>query len=701
MRVCYDGRMDFLGQSALIMGLTSFALGASLLARNVRNKLFITFAVLTTLVAGWAVAFFLEKVWPYGTFYRLHLLFNIWLAPGALVFIRQLVRIGDRSSRILQDLSIVIAIGMTIALGLQMEQIDWVLQCIYFAPVFVLLQILQLMWIDMRLRKGGVTRASKRPVVGLGRRNLIYVGGLLALATSVMDHVPFMGPVIPALGNVLLAVYLFFLSQAISQQRLLNLAALFSRFLVLLAVAFTLTIIYSMLVGWIENSPVLFFFNSFIASFLILTLLDPLRALVRYFTERLLTPQHRRLRQVLVEGQRNLAGIVDMASLFQEIILTTERTLQPDWIGLYVLRADGTKYRRMRENHPADIPTPVELLATHPLLEHCRRLRRKNELPILLDQMLESEMDRSASRVQRDQLASLISGLRALGANLLIPIFDDNQILAFVAILAPAPPDPWGSNWGLLPIIFPYYEAAAQSMRSMEVYVKSREKERLATLGEMAAGLAHEIRNPLGAIKGAAQFLDPTTDRPESKFLKVIVEETDRLNRVVSQFLEYSKPPKTDLKPMEISPLVERIVESARPGVGPSVTLEFIPSAVPFRVRISPEQIHQVLLNLIQNSLRALDKRKDPRIRVFIEPEGAAEVAIVVEDNGMGIRRENLEKLFIPFFTTSPSGTGLGLSISQKIIEAHGGRIEVSTEEGRFSRFSVILPVTGTQDPEG
>jgi two-component system sensor histidine kinase HydH len=462
---------------------------------------------------------------------------------------------------------------------------------------------------------------------------------------------------------------------------------------VLLSVGLTLTIIYSLLVGWIENSPMLFFFNSFIASFLILTLIEPLRAAVRYFTERLLPQQHRRLRQVLIEGQRNLAGIVDMSSLFQEIILTTERTLQPEWVGLYVLRADGTKYRRVRENHPADMPTPAELLATHPLFEHCRKIKKKGELPILLDQMLESEVDRSTSRTQRDSLAPLISGLRALGSNLLIPIGDDEQMLAFVAVLAPTPPEPWGSNWGLLPIIYPYYEAAAQSMRAMEIYVKSREKERLATLGEMAAGLAHEIRNPLGAIKGAAQFLDPSTDRPESKFLKVIVEETDRLNRVVSQFLEYSKSPQTDLKTMEISPLVSRIVEHVKPGVGNRIAIEFTPSPIAFRAKISPEQIHQVLLNLIQNSVKALEKKVDPRIRIFIEPEGASEAAIVVEDNGTGIRKENLDKLFIPFYTTSPSGTGLGLSISQKIIEAHGGRFEVSTEEGRFSRFSVILPV--------
>src|SRR6185295_2900013 len=135
-----------------------------------------------------------------------------------------------------------------------------------------------------------------------------YVGALVVLITSVMDHVSWMGPTLPAFGNLALVAYIFFLSQAITQQRLLNISALFSRFLVLLAVALTLTVVYSLLVAWIENSPGLFFLNSFIASFLILMLLEPLRDFVSYFTQRLLTQKHRKLQQSLRESVRKLTG---------------------------------------------------------------------------------------------------------------------------------------------------------------------------------------------------------------------------------------------------------------------------------------------------------------------------------------------------------------------------------------------------------
>jgi hypothetical protein len=98
--------MDILGQSSLLVGVTSFALGFSVLARNAKNKLFISFAVLTTLISGWGLCFFLEKVWPGGSFYRWHLFFGVWLGPSALVFIRIMVRLASGASRRLLDLSI-------------------------------------------------------------------------------------------------------------------------------------------------------------------------------------------------------------------------------------------------------------------------------------------------------------------------------------------------------------------------------------------------------------------------------------------------------------------------------------------------------------------------------------------------------------------------------------------------------------------
>ena len=329
--------MDILGQSSLLVGVTSFSLGFSVLSRNVKNVLFLSFAILTTLISAWSLAFFLDKIWGEFGFYRLHLLLNIWLAPAGLFFIRVMVRMQDKASYRLLYFSILWAFSLSMALLLGQDLSNWIFPLVYFTPALIVVQTLQLMWIDLQLKRG-FEKLPKLPTVGLARKNLIYVGALIVLGTSIMDHVPWMGVVLPSFGNIGLIVYLFFLSQAITQQRLLNMNALFSRFLVLLVVALTLTSVYSLLVAWIENSPGLFFLNSFIASFLILMLLEPLRSFVGYFTHRLLTQKHRRLELVLREAQRKLTGIVDLGTLFQAVLLTSEQTLQPQWAALFVFK---------------------------------------------------------------------------------------------------------------------------------------------------------------------------------------------------------------------------------------------------------------------------------------------------------------------------------------------------------------------------
>ncbi len=728
--------IDILGQSALMLGVTSFALGLSVLARDVRNILFLAFATLTLLISGWSLAFFLHQVWPERGCYAWHLLFNLWLGPAGLFFVRVMVRMRDRRSLRLLYLAICGSALLSGVLAFKPQaQPFWVLQWIYFAPVVIVFQTLHLMWIDFQARRGRIL-LQKLPTVGLKRKNLIYAGALVVLATSMMDHVEWLGHFVPALGNLALCVYLFFLSQAITQQRLLNLGALLSRLLVLLTVALTLTLVYSFLVAWIENSPGLFFLNSFIASFLILMLLDPLRALVSYFTQRLLTQKHRKLQALVREAQGQLTGVVEKAALFQAVLQLTEQTLHPTWAALFVIRADGIRLRRVRtvgggekQAETAAAGAGVtsggassslssvgvgrsklqEVLVHSPILRHCEYLSKQGKFPVVLDQLLENEIDRSASKTQRENLAILLAGLKALGGNLLIPLLDAGRILGFLILAVDHPPEPWGNNWGLLPIVYPYFQQAADSLRNMEVYARSREKDRLAALGEMAAGLAHEIRNPLGAILGAAQFLDPSIERPESRFLQIIIEEVGRLNRVVSDFLDYSKTTFFNWQKLDLVDLAAKTVQFMQPAMATQVSLAFVAPRDKVWVEGMAEQLQQVLINLIHNAQKALlQKPEGGKIWVTIEQEGDSlphrmqgvlaldakvdEVALIIEDTGVGIKKEHLDKLFIPFFTTSPQGTGLGLSICQKIVEAHRGRIEVVSEENSFSRFAVILP---------
>jgi signal transduction histidine kinase len=222
----------------------------------------------------------------------------------------------------------------------------------------------------------------------------------------------------------------------------------------------------------------------------------------------------------------------------------------------------------------------------------------------------------------------------------------------------------------------------------------------------MAAGLAHEIRNPLGAIRGAAQFLaDDIPEEGDREFLDIIVQEVDRLNKVVTEFLDYSRPLKTRLEPRDLNRIVQQVatmMETQGLPDGVNVRLELdpeLPSAP-----IDVEKIKQVLLNLLQNAVQAmpaggtvtLQTRHAPRVAWTGARRGEAtleRVEIRVIDTGQGIAPDHLEKLFIPFFTTKSGGTGLGLAISQRLVQAHEGELEVRSTPGQGTRFTIRLPV--------
>ncbi len=697
--------MGLLGQSALLLAVVSFSLGVSVLTRNVRNKLFLAFAALGVVITGWSFLFFLFQIWPDSDrLYGWHLFFNIWQAPAGLIFLRIMIKLHDRFSFNLLLFSFLLALIFSLVL-LTRKHVDsqTLTLLIKLTPFLISIQLLRLLLKDRFFSKiQKELRVKNLKKAAIEKRMLVNFIAVVILSITVSDHFSWVGYVIPTFGNLALCLFWYFLFLALSDQRLLNFSALFSRLIVILIVALFLTVVYSLLVSWSLDSQGALFFNSFVVSFFILALLEPLRTLVKFFGTRLLTREHQKLELLLRTAQSKLSGVVDINVLFDQIVSFTDSNLQPRWMGFYILRKDGTKYLRIRtlgksiyfsdEYNNSDLNR--EVLADSRLLDYSRTLHQHGDIPIILDKILDNEIDRSASRSQRERFNSLLRGLRSLGANVLIPIFGGEKILGFVVFDLPTPPEEWGNNWGILRIIYPFFEEVGQSLQNMDIYVHQREKERLAVLGEMAAGLAHEIRNPLGAIKGAAQFLDPTEDKPESKFLTVIIEEVDRLNKVVTQFLEYSKPEPLEFVDADMSLLVEKTLEVLRHSWDEKIKLEFIKETSPAIVSVAPEQIRQLVLNLIQNSVRALKDVKNPVVIIRISKivrDSSDFILLEVEDNGSGIKREYLEKIFIPFFTTSQGGTGLGLPICQKIIQAHDGAIEVQSEAGQ-TKFSVILP---------
>lgn len=226
---------------------------------------------------------------------------------------------------------------------------------------------------------------------------------------------------------------------------------------------------------------------------------------------------------------------------------------------------------------------------------------------------------------------------------------------------------------------------------------EAKRAERLSALGNLAASVAHEIRNPLNAISITAQRLKsefvPQKDKEEYiSFTKLILDEIKRLDNIINQFLSLAKAQKLNLVPTAMDVFLNQVadlikIEAGQKGVGVSTDIDKLPE-----VRIDREEMKKALLNVMLNAIQATDSNGRLIVRSYAADDNRM-VFIEVEDSGKGIPKEKLSRIFQPYFSTKEKGTGLGLSIAYRIISDHKGRIEVKSEEGKGTIFTIKLPV--------
>ena len=234
-------------------------------------------------------------------------------------------------------------------------------------------------------------------------------------------------------------------------------------------------------------------------------------------------------------------------------------------------------------------------------------------------------------------------------------------------------------------------EGANRELRHSQEHL--RRADRLSALGEIAAGLAHEIQNPLAGVKGALEIIASRVSggTPEAEFADIGVKELGRLEGLVGEFLAYARPHDPALRPSDIHEVVERVAALLRPEADrKAVTLVIDRSVTIPPVSLDPEQITQVMFNVALNAIQATMAKGHVRIRESVDTGWAV---IDVIDEGPGVAPEHLSRLFDPFFTTKPRGTGLGLAISQRIATAHRGTIEALPGSPSGSIFRIRLPL--------
>jgi two-component system NtrC family sensor kinase len=221
--------------------------------------------------------------------------------------------------------------------------------------------------------------------------------------------------------------------------------------------------------------------------------------------------------------------------------------------------------------------------------------------------------------------------------------------------------------------------------------------EHLASLGELAAGLAHEIRNPLAGIAGVVDVMSKElpSDSPSRAVMGDVQDEVLHIQNILNDLLSYSRPRLPNFHPADINTTVEQAVQLARQQVlTKSIKVLYEPVLSLPKVLHDPALIQQVILNLLLNGIQAITGEGKVEVQSQLEPDY---VVLQVTDTGRGISADALTKIFKPFFTTRNEGTGLGLSLANGIVQSHGGRIEVSSTAQKGTRFKVWLPIAGPE----
>ena len=217
--------------------------------------------------------------------------------------------------------------------------------------------------------------------------------------------------------------------------------------------------------------------------------------------------------------------------------------------------------------------------------------------------------------------------------------------------------------------------------------------ERLSAVGELAVGLAHELRNPLHIVRGDAELLARQPVNREA--CEDILEEVDRIDRFITELLDYTRPLEPGKDPEEVAPVIRSAVDAVRRTMGSSGVQIVVTCDEDLVLPVEPDHLRQVLVNLVSNAAEAVDGQGEVTVRASKQEGG---LRVEVTDRGRGIAEPDREQVFSPFFTRRPAGTGLGLSIVQRLVQLYDGTIELNSEPGNGTTFTVLLPDVKTEE---
>jgi signal transduction histidine kinase len=501
---------------------------------------------------------------------------------------------------------------------------------------------------------------------------------------------------LPPIGNYFIAIYLIILTYAIFKYRLMDINIVLKKgtvYILLLLLLFVpcslLTILTQKL--FFGNINLVFSLIILTLFFLVAILFQKIKPKTEKVVERIFFREKYNYRETLGEFSKAMVSILDLKALAKRIIDTITQTMKVEKASFFLLNDEKGGFE-LAESKNIKSTSSYSLLPKGAPLPHY--LQKIGEI------IIKEEL---AKGLHLSELKEVIQQMEAMEAEVSIPLISKGHLIGILNLSHKFSKDIYShEDLELLNTLANQAAIAIENARLYEDLKKSksyiRRADRLASLGTLTAGLAHEIRNPLVAIKTLTQLLPERLDDEEFRnhFLNIASGEVDRISSLLNELLEFARPSDPKLEFEDINSILDGMIllistESKKKQI--QIIKQYDPELP--RVKVDREQIKQVFLNILLNAIEATPENGEIRIktRSFKKPSGEPYVQIEFTDTGCGIPSEYLEEIFNPFFTTKTTGSGLGLSISNQIVQDHRGYIVVESEEKKGSSFYVNLPV--------
>ncbi len=653
----HDVRMDLATQTDLAAGLGALGLAVAALVRDPGRERARVFAALCVALATWSLASAARRAGfePLAVFRSASLLGGCLSGPLALWFVDSLT--GRRPARARLLGVHLLALGAwASALALRGR---WPWAAGLVPAVVVGATLVLATW---RLRAHVMSLGGGRDARSL---RIVLVTAAIAAIAGITDFIPRAGTTWPRFGAVALLPFLLALATVALRRRFVDVDRVLGRAIALALGAMVASVfLQGLLVATGGSSLALF-----VGCLAIVAASGPFLQAVATGAQALLGGEASGAARALADASRDLASAHDPAEAWR-VIEGAARALPGDaqlqlLLGAEAPRADSALGRVMLDDRA---------VVTRRLLE------------------LDAAESRDASR--RQLATEALVDLDRLGCEIAAPLLREGRLLG-VATLGGGEPGAYVAGPTASALVAFGHQALA-TLERMEAVERSRQREALAAVGEAAASLAHDVRNPLGAIRGAAQVLAEARDPAQERaMIDVIDSESERLGRVLGDFLEWAKPRPPALRPVRLADLARRIAAQARlAGQG---SVEVVAQASP-ELAADEDLLARALANLVRNARQAAGERGTVRL---IVSAGGGEAVVRVEDDGPGLAPMVRERLFEPFVTTRPDGTGLGLPLVARVAAVHGGRITAEDLSPRGTAFVLALPIRAASGHDG